>query len=120
MPMPDGRLMHAEIKVGDSFIMLSDEFPEFEGGKSPKSLGGCTTSIHLYVRDCDAAFKRAVDAGATAKMPPMDMFWGDRFGKLTDPFGHEWSVATHVEDVTPAEMEKRTKAELAKMAGGGQ
>jgi PhnB protein len=119
MPMPDGRLMHAEIKIGDSFVMMSDEFPEFGGGKSPKSLGGCTTSLHLYFPDCDAAFTRAVDAGATGKMPPMDMFWGDRFGKLTDPFGHEWSVATHIEDVAPAEMEKRMRTEMAKMASGG-
>ena len=116
MPGPDGGVMHAEIKIGDSFVMLSDESPGF-GNKSPQSLGGSATSIHLYVPDCDASFNRAVGAGATAKMPPMDMFWGDRFGTLTDPFGHEWSVATHKEDVTPEEMGKRMAAESAKMAG---
>jgi PhnB protein len=117
MPMPDGRLMHAEIKIGDSFVMLSDETPEF-GNKSPQSLGGSASSIHLYVRDCDASFNQAVAAGATVKMPPMDMFWGDRFGALTDPFGHQWSIATHKEDLSEEEMEKRFSAEAAKMAGG--
>jgi PhnB protein len=118
MPGPDGKLMHGEIKIGDSMVMLSEEFPE-QGHKSPQSLGGSGVSIHLYVRDCDASYKRAVDAGAKGNMPPMDMFWGDRFGKFTDPYGHQWSVATHIEEVEPAEMEKRMQAEMKKMAGGG-
>jgi PhnB protein len=118
MPGPDGKLMHGEIKIGDSMVMLSEEFPQ-QGHKSPLSLGGSGVSIHLYVPDCDAAYKRAVDAGATSKMPPANMFWGDRFGSFTDPYGHQWSVATHVEEVEPAEMEKRMEAEMKKMAGGG-
>jgi PhnB protein len=119
MPFPDGRLMHAEMKIGDSFVMLADEFPEMGGNKSPKSLGGTPTGIHLYVPNCDAVFDKAIASGATAKMPPTDMFWGDRFSKLTDPFGHDWTVATHIEDVAPDEMERRAQAEAAKMAGGG-
>ena len=117
MPMPDGRLMHAEIKIGDSYVMLADEFPEFGGNKSPQSLGGSATGIHLYVPDCDASFNQAVAAGAQGNMPPMDMFWGDRFSKLTDPFGHVWTIATHKEDLSAEEMEKRATAEAAKMAG---
>ena len=106
MPGPDGRLMHAEMRIGDSVVMLSDEFPE-PGSKSPQSLGGCSGGIFLYVDNVDAAFKRAVDAGCAAKMPPTDMFWGDRFARLTDPFGHAWAMATHVEDVPPEEMKRR-------------
>ena len=88
---PDGKsVMHAEIEIGDSFMMPADEWG---GVKSPKSLGGTTVSIFLYVHDVDALFKRAVAAGATATMPPTDMFWGDRYGKVSDPFGHEWSMA---------------------------
>ena len=97
---PDGKtVMHAEIKIGDSIVMLADEFPQ--GSRSPQTLGGTTAGIFLYVPDVDSAFKKAVDAGAKATMPPADMFWGDRFGKLADPFGHEWSMATHKEDLTP-------------------
>lgn len=106
MPGPDGRLMHAEMRIGDSVVMLSDEFPE-QGSKSPQSLGGCSGGIFLYVENVDAAFKRALDAGCEAKMPPTDMFWGDRFARLTDPFGHAWAIATHVEDVPPEEMKRR-------------
>jgi PhnB protein len=120
MPMPDGRLMHAEIKIGDSFIMMSDEFAEMDGNKAPKNLGGTAVSLHLYVPDCDAIYNQAVGAGAKGKMPPMDMFWGDRFGKLTDPFGHDWSVATHIEDVSEVEMERRVQEWTSKMAGEGQ
>ena len=120
MPMPDGRLMHAEIKIGDSFIMLGDEFPEMGGNKSPQTLGGTTSGLHIYVSDCDALFKRAVEAGATPKMPPMDMFWGDRFGKLGDPFGHDWSVGTHIEDVSDAEMQRRTREAAAQMGAGAK
>jgi PhnB protein len=106
MPGPDGRLMHAEMRIGGSVVMLSDEFPE-QGSKSPQSLGGCSGGIFLYVDNVDTAFKRAVDAGCEAKMPPTDMFWGDRFARLTDPFGHAWAMATHVEDVPPEEMKRR-------------
>jgi uncharacterized glyoxalase superfamily protein PhnB len=106
MPGPDGRLLHAEMRIGDSVVMLSDEFPE-QGSKSPQSLGGCPGGIFLYVDNVDAAFKRAVDAGCDVKMPPTDMFWGDRYAKLADPFGHAWAMATHVEDVPPEEMKRR-------------
>jgi uncharacterized glyoxalase superfamily protein PhnB len=111
MPMPDGRLGHAQLQIGDSIVFLADEFCEF-GAKSPATLGGSGVTIHLYVDDVDAAFERAVAAGATAKMPPADMFWGDRYGKLTDPFGHDWSLATHVEDLTPEQMHERGVAAM--------
>src|SRR5260221_11328633 len=108
MPGPDGRVMHAELKIGDSMIFLSDEFPEmWPETKSPQSPGRVTSSIFLYVPDVDAVFKRAVDAGARAIMPVTDMFWGDRFGKVADPFGHHWAIATHKEDLTPQEGQKR-------------
>ena len=102
--------MHAEIEIGDSFMMPADEWG---GVKSPKSLGGTTVSIFLYVHDVDALFKRAVAAGATATMPPTDMFWGDRYGKVSEPFGHEWGMATHKLDMTPEEM-KAGQAEFFK------
>jgi len=107
VPAPDGkRLMHAEVKIGNSRVMLADDFPEFCGGHSrdPKKLGASPVTIHLYVQDCDAAFDRAVAAGATVRMPIQDMFWGDRYGALTDPFGHEWSIATHKQDLTPKQI----------------
>jgi PhnB protein len=110
MPGPDGKLMHAEIQIGDSMVMLSDPVM---GGKSPKALGGNATSLMIYVPDVDALFKRAVDAGATVKQKPENQFWGDRFGTITDPFGHQWSLATHVEDVSPEEMGKRAQAAFA-------
>jgi PhnB protein len=106
-PGPDGkRLMHAEIRIGGKPVFLVDDFPEFCGGKSssPKGLGGTPVTIHRYVKDCDAAMQRAVDAGATVVMPAQDMFWGDRYGLVTDPFGHSWSLATHISDPTPEEM----------------
>jgi len=115
MPGPDGySTAHAEITIGDSLVYLADEFPQW-GSKAPQTLGGSPVSIHLYVEDADAIFKQAVDAGAQAKMPPADMFWGDRFGKVTDPFGHEWSIATHKEDVPMAEMAKRAAEAFKKM-----
>ena len=115
MTGPDGRtVMHAEIDIGDSKVMLSDEFPQM-GGRSPQTLGGTTGSIFLYVQDVDTAFKRATDAGAKAVMPPTDMFWGDRFAKLSDPFGHEWAMATHKEDLSHDEIAKRGKAAMAAM-----
>ncbi|HEX6162716.1 MAG TPA: VOC family protein [Vicinamibacterales bacterium] len=112
MPGEGGRIMHAEVQIGNSMLMLSDENPE-RGFMSPKSRGGATSSVMLYTDDVDAVFKRAVAAGARADMPPTDMFWGDRMGNLTDPFGHTWAIATHKEDVSPAEMEKRMQAQGA-------
>ena len=108
MPAPDGqKLWHAEIQIGDSRLMLSDELPEMCGTPSPKTLGGTPVGIHLYVEDADAAVQRAVDAGATVVMPLTDMFWGDRFGTILDPIGHHWSIATHVEDVSGEEIARR-------------
>ena len=107
--LPDGRVGHAEIRLGDSVIMLADEFPEF-GGKAPATLGGSPVSLHLYVEDVDAFFRRAVEAGAHERKPVMDQFYGDRSGQLEDPFGHLWWVATHVEDVPPAELQKRVRS----------
>jgi PhnB protein len=116
MPGPGGHgVMHAEIMVGDSHVMLADEFPG-AGAKSPQSLGGTTCSLFLYVKDVDATFAKAVAAGAEGAMPPADQFWGDRFGKVIDPFGHEWSMATHIEDVAPEDMQKRADAFFAQMA----
>ena len=105
MPGPGGMLMHAEIRIGDSAIMLADEFPDM-GAIGPKKIGGSPVTIHLYVKDVDAVMAQAQAAGAQVAMPAMDMFWGDRYGKLIDPFGHHWSVATHTKDMTPEEMEK--------------
>jgi len=105
MPEPKGRLMHAAIKIGDSTVMLVDEFPEW-GSVGPKTLKGSPVTIHLYVQDVDAVTQQAVAAGAKVIMPVQDMFWGDRYGVLEDPFGHRWSVATHIRDVTPEEMQK--------------
>ena len=105
MPMGE-RIAHAEILIGDSHVMLADEFPDM-GHLGPKSRGGTTVSLMVYVPDVDATFRQAIDAGATQKRPVEDQFWGDRMGTLEDPFGHQWSLATHVEDVSPAEMERR-------------
>ncbi len=115
MPMPDGRLMHACLKIGNSLLMLCDEFPEHDGGNSasPATIGKSHATMHLYVEDADASYKRAVDAGATATMPPQDMFWGDRYGQVVDPFGQPWAIATHVEDLTPEEMMKKMQAGCA-------
>jgi|GraSoiStandDraft_50_1057286.scaffolds.fasta_scaffold82255_3 PhnB protein len=115
MQGPPGKIAHAEIKIGDSPVMISDEMPG-ASDRSPKSLGGSGVGIFLYVDNVDSVFNQAVSAGAKAEMPPQDMFWGDRFGKLVDPFGHHWALATHVEDVAPEEMEKRGKEAMAKMA----
>lgn len=120
MAGPAGKIGHAELKIGDSMIMLSDEMPG-SGNRSPQSLGGSPVSIFMYIENVDSVFDQAVKAGAKADMPPQDMFWGDRFGKLTDPFGHSWAVATHIEDVAPEEMKKRAQAAMAQMAqGAGQ
>ena len=114
MPSPDGKISHAELKIGDSIIFLSDEFPNM-GGKSPETLGGFTGGIYLYVPDVDDVFQRAFDAGGKAAMPVTDMFWGDRHGNFTDPYGHSWGVSTHVEDVPEEEMGKRAQAFYAQM-----
>jgi PhnB protein len=115
MAGPGGKIGHAELKIGDSMLMLSDEMG---GNRSPQSLGGSPVSIFLYVENVDSVFNEAVKAGAKGDAPPQDMFWGDRFGKLTDPFGHQWALATHVEDVAPEEMKKRSEAFMAQMAQG--
>jgi PhnB protein len=109
MPQPDGRIGHAEIKIGDSTIMLADEFPEM-GARSPQSLGGSPVSILLYVEDVDTVFAQAVAAGAKVQRPLADQFYGDRTGGVTDPFGHVWYIATHKEDVSEEEMKKRAAA----------
>jgi uncharacterized glyoxalase superfamily protein PhnB len=103
LPGPDGRLMHAQVRIGDSTVMLVDEMPEW-GALGPKALKGSPVTIHLYVTDVDATVAQAVKAGAKLTMPVADMFWGDRYGQLEDPFGHKWSVATHTRDLTPEQM----------------
>ena len=115
MAGPDGSIMHAEIRIGDSILMLGEENEQW-GTKSPLSLNGVHGSLHIYVEDADAAFNRALKAGATVRYPLEDAFWGDRYGKVTDPFGHEWGLATRVKDMTKAEMEKAGKEWMAKAA----
>jgi PhnB protein len=115
MDAPGGKIGHAEIKIGDSRIMIADEMPG-GGCQSPHSLGGTTNGILLYVDNVDSVFKQAVAAGAKVEAPVTDMFWGDRYGRLKDPFGHSWSVATHKQDVTPAEMEKGMQESIKQMA----
>ena len=113
LPGPQGKLMHAMLRIGDSGVMLVDEFPEC-GSLGPKSLKGSPVTIHLYVDNVDAVVKRAVAAGAKVTMPVEDMFWGDRYGRLEDPFGHHWSVATHLRDVSPDEMKQAMTATAGK------
>jgi PhnB protein len=113
---PDGTVGHAEIQIGDSLIMLSDPMPD-SSTTAPRELGGTTSSVFLYVEDVDAVVQKAVDGGAIIKTEVEDQFWGDRFGTIEDPFGHIWSVATHVEDVSPEEIEERAKAAMAQAAG---
>jgi uncharacterized glyoxalase superfamily protein PhnB len=109
-PGPDGKaLMHAAVQIGDSRVFLCDEFPAW-GVLSPLARGGTSVTINLYTEDVDRVFKQAVAAGAKVTMPLQDMFWGDRYGKITDPFGHEWALATHIEDVPPEELARRAKA----------
>ncbi len=114
MEMPNGKIGHATLRIGDSILMLSDEMP---GGNctSPQALKGTTVNMYLYVEDVDRIFKQAVDAGAKVDMPLADMFWGDRYAKVTDPFGHSWSLATHKEDLKPEELRKRAQAAMEKM-----
>jgi PhnB protein len=113
-PGPDGKLMHAEIKVGDSVIMLSDEMPE-QGGRSPISFGGTPVSFFIYQDNVDAGWKRALDAGAKVIMPLQDMFWGDRTGCVEDPFGHHWWLAQHTQDLTPEEIQRNAEAFFSQM-----
>lgn len=117
MPAPDGKkIMHAQVKINGRSLMLADDFPEYcqdAKSRSPKALGGTPVTIHQYVKDCDAAIRKAEQAGATVAMPASDMFWGDRYGLVTDPFGHSWSLATHIADPTPEEMEKAAQAMFA-------
>src|SRR5262245_66590299 len=115
MPTPDGKIMHAEIRIGDSVVFLSEEAPQM-GSVAPQPGTPTPVSLHLYVADVDAAYNRAIAAGATSQMAPADMFWGDRFSKVTDPFGHAWSIATVKEKLTPEEMGKRAEAFFADMA----
>ncbi|MGI8776080.1 MAG: VOC family protein [Acidimicrobiales bacterium] len=114
MPMPDGRVGHAELQIGDSVVMLADESPEMDV-RGPKSVGGTPVTLSVYVEDVDAVFDKAIGAGASVLRPVDNQFYGDRSGQFEDPFGHRWSVATHVEDVTPEEMTRRA----AEAAGGG-
>ena len=115
MKGPDGKVMHAELKIGDSIVMLADEFPEY-GSLSPQSSGGAGMGLHIYVDGVDAAFDRAVKAGAQVEMPVSDQFWGDRYGKLKDPFGHKWSIATHTKDMSADEMKRNMDEAMKKMA----
>jgi PhnB protein len=119
IPGPDGKLAHVDLQIGEGHLMFADPFPQF-ATRSPKELGGTSASVFMYVEDVDAAFKQAVDAGATSEAEPDDMFWGDRFCSLRDPFGHSWQLATHKEDVPEEEMAKRAQAfaeQMAAMAG---
>ena len=109
IPGPNGKLIHAAIRIGNSAVMLVDEFPDF-GSVGPKALKGTPVVIHLYVEDADAFAARAAAAGAKITMPVADMFWGDRYGQLEDPFGHRWSIGTHVRDVAPDEMRQAMQA----------
>jgi len=118
-PAPGGKIGHAEIKVGDSPIMLADEYPDM-GYKGPQSIGGSPVSLMMYLEDVDSVFNRAVEAGATVKEAVQDKFYGDRTGTVIDPFGHIWHIATHKEDVSMEEMEKRAKAAGARASGVGQ
>jgi PhnB protein len=115
MAAPEGKIGHAELEIGGTVVMLSDQFPQ-STTKPPNELGGTSVGIYLYVEDVDAAVQQAADAGATVTMPVDDMFWGDRFGKVTDPFGHEWGIATHTEDLTPEEMQERAREAMASMS----
>jgi PhnB protein len=115
MPAPDGKIGHAELEIGDSVIMLADEFPDMGANKSPKTIGGTPVTVMVYVEDVDAVYQKALDNGASAINKVEDQFYGDRSGSFEDPFGHHWYVASHVEDVPPEEMAKRAAAAM----GGG-
>ncbi len=115
MPGPDGRVMHAELQIGDSIVMLADENLQI-GAKSPQTIGGTSSSLHVYVQDVDTIAQKAVDAGGQLVRPVKNQFYGDRSGTLIDPFGHMWSVATHIEDVSPEEMKKRMDKAMSQSA----
>ena len=119
MPAPDGSIMHAEIKIGDSLVMLGEENEQW-GTRSPLSTNGNPSSLHIYVDNADASFDRAIKAGAKVRYPLEDAFWGDRYGKVTDPFGHEWAIATRVKDLTPEEMDKAGREWMAKAMASAQ
>ena len=110
--MPDGKVMHASLRIGDSMLMLNDEFPD-HGALSPLSTGGSAVTIHIYTDNVDAAFNRAVSAGAQVKMPLADQFWGDRYGVVADPFGHKWSLGAHIKDMSPEEMQREMDRAMA-------
>ncbi len=112
--MPNGKVMHAALRIGDSMLMLNEEFLEY-GNLSPLSSGGAGVTIHIYTENVDEAFNRALSAGAQVKMPLMDQFWGDRYGIVADPFGHQWSLATHFKDMSPEEMQRAQEEAMAKM-----
>ena len=115
MHAPDGKIGHAELEIGDALVMLSDPFPQ-ASTRPPKELGGTSASVFMYVEDVDSTVRQAVDEGATVTMEVADQFWGDRFGSIIDPFGHVWSIATHVEDVPPEQMAERAKEAMAAMS----
>ncbi|HZL73079.1 MAG TPA: VOC family protein [Planctomycetota bacterium] len=112
LPTPDGKVLHAEIKIGDSIIMLGDEIPEMM--PAPFVRGNLPVTIHLYVDDCDAVYRRATEAGATPMGPPTDMFWGDRYAVVRDPFGQNWSIATQIRDLTPQEIARAGQEAFSK------
>ncbi len=112
---PDGKVMHATLKIGDSQLMLADEFPGMSN-PAAQTLGGSPVVLNLYSENVDTLFNQAVSAGATVKMPLANQFWGDRYGQVTDPFGHSWALGAHIEDVAPEEMERRANAVFAEMS----
>jgi PhnB protein len=116
MPQPDGKIGHAELRFGDSVVMLADEFPDM-GHRSPKSLGGTPVTFNVYVDDADAVVDRAVAAGATIVQPIENRFYGDRSAQIVDPWGHQWNVATHIEDVSPEEMQRRAAEMMSQSQG---
>ena len=116
MPGPDGKIMHAELKIGNSIIFISDENPQMGNVKSPQSLGGCTGTLNVYVPNVDELYKQAIAAGGKESMPVADQFWGDRYGSFTDPFGYSWGIATHKEDLNAQEMGQRAQEFFASMA----
>ncbi|HEX4604942.1 MAG TPA: VOC family protein [Candidatus Angelobacter sp.] len=115
LPGPDGKIMHAELKIGDSVIFISDEMPNPGNIKSPQTLGGCTGNLNIYVPNVDDLFKQAIAAGGKESMAVADQFWGDRYGSFIDPFGYSWGVATHKEDLSPKEVGERAQAFFASM-----
>ena len=120
MAGPDGRVMHAEMRIGSSIFMMGEENPAWPTFKSAETLGASPISLHLYFPDADAAFRRALDAGAKVEMPVQDMFWGDRYGKVKDPFGYTWGIATRVQDLTPEQIRKAGQEWMANMAASAK